>query len=259
MSNLIAHLPSIVAKPRPNPSSSVCFKGLFAPFGPPLVPKGNRSAVLILNRPGFEEAQLLRGLSHEQVERVLTRGPRTCCSHGAGTPRRIPAAVGGCEVDRTEDRLRAADAADVGQTPGGRYRCAKRCDHGRRATPQGTRTREQGAAPGQRDPEVGQRVFGPDGTRPPTQVLRDFIDKHRDTHGVRPICKVLQIAPSGYRRYACLRRNPEQRCVRARRDEAVAPTIERVWRASMQVHGADKVWRQLGREGCSVARALLKG
>jgi hypothetical protein len=30
------------------------------------------------------------------------------------------------------------------------------------------------------------------------QVLRQFIDKHRYTHGVEPICKVLQIAPSGY-------------------------------------------------------------
>ena len=88
-------------------------------------------------------------------------------------------------------------------------------------------------------------------------MLRDFIDKHRDTHGVEPICKVLQIAPSGYRRHAGLRRSPEQRCARARRDEALVPEIERVWKANMQVYGADKVWRQLGREGCSVARAAL--
>ena len=32
--------------------------------------------------------------------------------------------------------------------------------------------------------------------------MRTFIDEHRDTHGVEPICRVLQIAPSGYRRYA---------------------------------------------------------
>ena len=46
--------------------------------------------------------------------------------------------------------------------------------------------------------------------------MRDFIDEHRGNHGVEPICKVLQIAPSGYRRHAALGRNPEQRCNCAR-------------------------------------------
>ena len=32
--------------------------------------------------------------------------------------------------------------------------------------------------------------------------MRAFIDEHREVHGVEPICRVLQIAPSGYRRYA---------------------------------------------------------
>ena len=73
----------------------------------------------------------------------------------------------------------------------------------------------------------------------------DFIDKHRGTHGVEPICRVLQIAPSGYRRYAALVRAPHRRCARARRDEALAPQITRVWQTNMQVYGADKVWRQL--------------
>ena len=36
------------------------------------------------------------------------------------------------------------------------------------------------------------------------------------------------------------------------------PQIERVWKANMQVYGADKVWRQLGREGCSVARCTVE-
>lgn len=36
----------------------------------------------------------------------------------------------------------------------------------------------------------------------PAQLRMDFIDQHRDTHGVELICKVLQIAPSGYRRHA---------------------------------------------------------
>jgi hypothetical protein len=52
----------------------------------------------------------LRGLSHEQeVKQVLTRGPRTRCSHGAGAPRRVPVAVGSHRIHRPQDRLRAAD------------------------------------------------------------------------------------------------------------------------------------------------------
>ena len=49
----------------------------------------------------------------------------------------------------------------------------------------------------------------------------EFIDAHRDTLGVEPICKVLQVAPSGYRRHASRRRDPDRRCARARRDEAL--------------------------------------
>src|SRR3546814_20823585 len=75
-----------------------------------------------------------------------------------------------------------------------------------------------------------------------------FIDAHRGTFGVEPICKVLQIAPSGYRRHAALRRPPHRCCARAKRDELLVPQIERVWRGNMQVYGAAKGWRQLQRE-----------
>jgi transposase InsO family protein len=43
-----------------------------------------------------------------------------------------------------------------------------------------------------------------------------------------------------------------------RSDEVLAPKIERVWRANMQVYGADKVWRQLAREGTTVARCTVE-
>ena len=88
--------------------------------------------------------------------------------------------------------------------------------------------------------------------------MRGFIDKHRDTHGVEPICKVLQIAPSGYRRHAARQRNPELRCQRARRDALLMPQIERVWQANLEVYGADKVWRQMNREGITVARCTVE-
>ena len=31
------------------------------------------------------------------------------------------------------------------------------------------------------------------------QILRKFVDAHRGTFGVEPICKVMQVSPSGYR------------------------------------------------------------
>ena len=84
------------------------------------------------------------------------------------------------------------------------------------------------------------------------------MDKHRDTHGVEPICKVLQIAPSGYRRHAAHQRKPELRCARAKTDDALAPKIQQVWQTNMQVYGADKVWHQMRREGVTVARCTVE-
>lgn len=88
--------------------------------------------------------------------------------------------------------------------------------------------------------------------------MRDFIDQNRHAYGVESICKVLQVAPSGYWRYAAQRRDPNLRCRRARIDEELTPEIERVWHANMQVYGADKVWRQLRREGTDVARCTVE-
>ncbi len=68
----------------------------------------------------------------------------------------------------------------------------------------------------------------------------------------------MQIAPSGYRRHAAQQRNPALRCARAQRDEALIPQIQRVWQANMQVYGADKVWRQMNREGMQVARCTVE-
>ncbi len=61
-----------------------------------------------------------------------------------------------------------------------------------------------------------------------------------------------------YWRHAALQRSPHKRCARAHRDEQLAPEIQRVWQANMQVYGADKVWRQLAREGTVVARCTVE-
>lgn len=88
--------------------------------------------------------------------------------------------------------------------------------------------------------------------------MKAYIDRYRDAYGVEPICKVLQIAPSCYRRHAAQRRNPALRCDRAKRDDEVITEVQRVWHANMQVYGADKVWKQLNREGIGIARCTVE-
>jgi len=85
-----------------------------------------------------------------------------------------------------------------------------------------------------------------------------YIDQHRDAYGVEPICQVLQIAPSAYRRHAARKRDPDLRSARAKRDEALTAEVERVWQANLRVYGADKVWKQLNREGVPVARCTVE-
>ena len=51
---------------------------------------------------------------------------------------------------------------------------------------------------------------------------------------------------------------PALRCARAQRDDELMPQIQRVWQANMQVYGADKVWRQMNREGIAVARCTVE-
>jgi len=85
-----------------------------------------------------------------------------------------------------------------------------------------------------------------------------FIDRYRNAFGVEPICRVLQVAPSAYRRHAARLRNPELHSERTKRDLALSSETARVWRANRAVYGADKVWRQLNREGIAVARCTVE-
>lgn len=82
--------------------------------------------------------------------------------------------------------------------------------------------------------KVASAFFCPVGARPPFQVLTAFVDQHRDTFGVEPICKVLRSAPSGCRCHAAQLRDPSRRSARAKRDEILQPEIRRVWQANMQ-------------------------
>lgn len=85
-----------------------------------------------------------------------------------------------------------------------------------------------------------------------------FIDDYRDEYGVEPICRVLPIAPSTYYEQKRQQRQPERRSVRARRDEQLCGEIERVYEDNYRVYGTHKVWRQLNREGITVAKCTVR-
>ncbi len=88
--------------------------------------------------------------------------------------------------------------------------------------------------------------------------MNAFIDEHRARCGVEPICKALQVAPSAYRRHAARRRQPALLPQRAKRDALLLPEVQRVFDENLQVYGADKVWRQLLREGLVIARCTVE-
>ena len=84
-----------------------------------------------------------------------------------------------------------------------------------------------------------------------------FIDAHRKTYGVEPICRVLPIAPSTYFRRKAHAADPTRRSARAQRDDELRAIIRRIWTENRQVYGTRKVWRQMGRE--KIARRALPG
>ena len=85
-----------------------------------------------------------------------------------------------------------------------------------------------------------------------------FIDEHRDTYGVEPICRVLPIAPSTYHERVAQRRDPARLSARARRERALKPEIMRVFAENFGVYGVRKVWRQMRREGFNIARCTVE-
>jgi putative transposase len=84
-----------------------------------------------------------------------------------------------------------------------------------------------------------------------------FIDQHRGTYGVEPICAVLPIAPSTYFLHKTWQQAPTRRSKRRQRDDALRAAIQRVWDEHEQVYGPRKVWKQLRREGMCVARCTV--
>ena len=85
-----------------------------------------------------------------------------------------------------------------------------------------------------------------------------FIDGHRSTYGVEPICAQLPIAPSVYYEYKRRQIEPQRVPARTCRDAELSREITRVYEESFRNYGARKVWLQLNREGIAVARCTVE-
>lgn len=85
-----------------------------------------------------------------------------------------------------------------------------------------------------------------------------FIDDRRAVHGVEPICRHLLAAPSTAHAPVAARRDPSKRSARSKRDDAPRAEVARVRAENFGGYGARKVWRQLRREGCGVARCTVE-
>lgn len=84
-----------------------------------------------------------------------------------------------------------------------------------------------------------------------------LLDTLSGTHGVGTVCHELNIAPSTYYRHCEYRRHPEKCSQRDRRDDQLKLEIQRVYDENYSVYGIRKVWRQLQREGFSLARCTV--
>jgi len=85
-----------------------------------------------------------------------------------------------------------------------------------------------------------------------------FIDQHRDSFGVEPICAELPIAPSTYYESKAREADPGRLPARHQRDAEMVIDIRRVWEANLRVYGARKVWLQLNREQIRIARCTAE-
>ena len=85
-----------------------------------------------------------------------------------------------------------------------------------------------------------------------------FIDEHRASYGVEPICHQLPIAPSTDHAHRVRRDDLSRLPSRAKRDAELRVEIARVHAENFGVYGARKVWRQLRREGFESARCTVE-
>ena len=85
-----------------------------------------------------------------------------------------------------------------------------------------------------------------------------FIEDHRDSFGVGPICRFLPIAPATYYARVAIMRNPELASDRAKSDVIDREDIKRVMRQVASVTDLEKSGMACAREGKDIARCTVE-
>jgi len=75
-----------------------------------------------------------------------------------------------------------------------------------------------------------------------------FIRDNRELHGVEPICRVLQIAPSTFYERLAIERDPDRASDRAKRDAYLRAEMKEVWEKNRSVYGTRKLWHAPSRQ-----------
>ena len=95
------------------------------------------------------------------------------------------------------------------------------------------------------------------------EAMISFVDAYRDKHGVEPICRVIEIAPSTYHAHVVRRDKPETAPPRVKRDIMLSVEIKRVFDENFQVYGVRKIvrirWTARGEAGARDQAAIATG
>ena len=88
--------------------------------------------------------------------------------------------------------------------------------------------------------------------------MMDFIEESREAHGVEPICRALQFAPSTFYDRRAIMRDPDRASARAKSDAALSVKIDAAWDTNRKLYGARKIWHVLRRQGEDAARCTVE-
>lgn len=123
---------------------------------------------------------------------------------------------------------------------------------------QGAREGSKRVSQGEWHTDYVLRFFCPGGGRPQTEVMVEFIDQHKNGHGVESICRRLPIAPATDDEQKAREQDSTRLPARAVRGGRLRPEVQRIWDEKFPVYGVRRVWRQLNREDICVARCTFE-
>ncbi len=81
--------------------------------------------------------------------------------------------------------------------------------------------------------------------------MTSFIDEHRESYRVEPICAMLPIAPQTYYEQKARQADLSRLLERVRRDAVLCEEIHRVWHENREVYVTREVWKELREDKAS--------